>query len=69
MDDATVEAEAREYVEHIARRSHQGLAYISERAFERAIRVAAASAKELHAAVEMAQQSKETPHSRQVTAD
>jgi hypothetical protein len=61
VDDATVKAEAREYVEHIARRSHQGRACIPERAFERAIRAAAASTKELHAAVEMAQRSKETP--------
>ena len=56
MDDATIEAEAREYVERVARKAHEDRSSISATAMERAVKVAAASAKELHAAVKLAQQ-------------
>jgi hypothetical protein len=61
MDDADIKAEAREYVEHVARRSHPGRGCIPEQAFERAIKAAAASTKELHAAVKLAEESKGVP--------
>ena len=57
MDNAAIEAEAREYLEHIVRRSHRDRQSIPTRAFERAIKTAAASARELHAAVRLAQKS------------
>ena len=56
MDDAALKAEAREYVEQVARNTHQDRQSIPAGAFERAVKVAAASAKELHAAVKLAQE-------------
>lgn len=58
MDNEAIEAEAREYVEHVARNSHRDSQSIPARAFERALKAAAASTRELHAAVRLAQESR-----------
>jgi hypothetical protein len=58
VDDAKIEAEAREYVEHVARSTQPDPCSIPSTAIERAVKVAAASAKELHAAVKLAEEGK-----------
>ena len=56
MDDATIKAEARDYVEQIVRNSNRDLESIPAPALERAVKTAAASAKELHQAVKLARE-------------
>lgn len=58
MDDEIIEAEAREYIEQVVRKTHQDRRSIPQKAIERAVKAAAASAKELHAAVKLAQEAK-----------
>jgi hypothetical protein len=61
VDDAKIEAEAREYVEHVARSAHPDPCSIPSTVIERAVKVAADSAKELHAAVKLAQEARKQP--------
>jgi hypothetical protein len=56
MDDTSIEAEAREYVERAARTARRDRGSIPRDAFERAVKTAARSTKELHAAVKLAQE-------------
>lgn len=61
MDEGCIETEAREYVEQVARNAHQDRESIPPEAFERAVKTAASSARELRAAVKLAQQSRRSP--------
>jgi hypothetical protein len=58
MDDAIIEAEAREYVEQVVRNAHRDRRSIPPEALKRALEAATASAKELHAAVKLAEETK-----------
>ena len=56
MDDKTIKAEARNYVEQVVRNSNQDLESIPAPALERAIKAAEDSARELHEAAQLARE-------------
>jgi hypothetical protein len=56
MDETCIEAEAREYIEHVARTAHRDRRSIPTDTFERAVKTALHSARELHAAAKLAQE-------------
>ena len=56
MDEKAIEAEARDYVEHVVRRGNQDPESIPAEAFERAVKTATEATAELHKAAELAQE-------------
>jgi hypothetical protein len=56
MDEKTIEAEARDYVERAVREGNQDPGNVPAEAIERAVKTAAEAAAELHEAAELAQE-------------
>jgi hypothetical protein len=56
MDEKTIEAEARDYVERVVRESNQDPGNIPAEAIERAVKTATEAAAELHQAAELARE-------------
>lgn len=56
MDEKTIEAEARDYVERVMRKGDQDPESIPTEAIERAVKTAAEAAAELHEAAELARE-------------
>jgi hypothetical protein len=56
MDEETIKAEARDYVEQAVRNGQQDLESVPAQALERAIKAATASAKDLHEAARLARE-------------
>jgi hypothetical protein len=56
MDEKTIEAEARDYIERVVREGDQDPESIPAEAIERAVKTATEAATELHEAAELARE-------------